>query len=154
MGYQRGRDQLLPMSRRSSGARDCVDAEHSRRARARLLAFADALIATVVPGLPAGRFVGYMPVISRGLQIVRDIVEERRQRPIENDLLNQLISACDEAERLSDAELCFAGCGSFDRWVGHDGALDDVCDARASASSRTTGAGAQRRAAFGRNASL
>lgn len=69
------------------------------------LAFADALIATVVPGLPQDVFVGYMPVISRGLQIVRDIVEERRQRPIENDLLSQLISACDEAERLSDAEL-------------------------------------------------
>lgn len=69
------------------------------------LAFADAAIATVIPGLPQEVFLGYMPVISRGLQIVRDIVAERRKTPMENDLLSQLIAACDEAERLSDPEL-------------------------------------------------
>lgn len=67
--------------------------------------FADALIATIFPGLSPEVFASYMPPISRGLGIVREVIAERRARPLEGDLLSQLITACDDDERLSDAEL-------------------------------------------------
>jgi cytochrome P450 len=72
---------------------------------AEFLAFADAVIATAFPGLPIDEFVALMPVLSRGLALVRECIAERRKKPMEGDLLSQLISACDQDERLSDGEL-------------------------------------------------
>lgn len=69
------------------------------------LTFADALIATIIPGLPPELFASYMPAISRGMAITRDLIADRRKHPIEDDLMTQLIQACDEDERLSEAEL-------------------------------------------------
>ncbi|MBZ5714833.1 cytochrome P450 [Nannocystis pusilla] len=69
------------------------------------LAFADALIATIFPGLPPEQFAGYMPAVSRGLDIVRACIADRRERPMADDLMTHLISACDDADRLNDAEL-------------------------------------------------
>jgi cytochrome P450 enzyme len=69
------------------------------------LAFANALIATIMPGLPPEVFASYMPAISRGMVITRELIAERREHPIENDLMTQLINACDDEERLSEAEL-------------------------------------------------
>ncbi len=69
------------------------------------LAFADALIATLIPGMPPELFASYMPAISRGMVVTREIIADRREHPIENDLMTQLINACDEEERLSEAEL-------------------------------------------------
>jgi cytochrome P450 len=69
------------------------------------LAFANALIATIVPGLPPEVFAACMPPISRGMAITRELITDRREHPIENDLMTQLINACDEDERLSEDEL-------------------------------------------------
>ncbi len=69
------------------------------------LAFADALIATILPGLPPELFASYMPAISRGMVVTKELIADRREHPIENDLTTQLINACDEEERLSEAEL-------------------------------------------------
>jgi cytochrome P450 enzyme len=69
------------------------------------IAFADALISTGVPGLPPDLFASYMPALSRGCAIVRDCIAERRAKPMENDLLSQLIAARDAGDRLSDDEL-------------------------------------------------
>lgn len=69
------------------------------------LAFADALIATIFPNLPPEVFASYMPAMSRGMEIVKELIADRREHPIENDLMTQLINACDEEERLSEAEL-------------------------------------------------
>lgn len=69
------------------------------------LHFADALIATIFPGLTPEQFAAYMPAISHGLAIVRECIAERREHPIEGDLLSQLIGACDDDDRLSDPEL-------------------------------------------------
>jgi len=69
------------------------------------MAFADALIATVMPHLPPDVFASYMPAISRGTALVRACIADRRARPLEGDLLTQLIQARDEAEKLSEAEL-------------------------------------------------
>lgn len=69
------------------------------------IAYSDALIATALPGLPPELFASYMPAFSRGCAIVRECVAERRAAPLENDLLSQLVTACDDGERLSDAEL-------------------------------------------------
>ncbi|MCB9703350.1 MAG: cytochrome P450 [Myxococcales bacterium] len=66
---------------------------------------ADSLIATLLPGMPPEVFASYMPAISRGVQLVRRLVDERRAEPIEGDLFSRLINACDEDERLSDGEL-------------------------------------------------
>lgn len=72
---------------------------------ASFLGFADGLIATIFPGLTPEQFASYMPAVSRGLALVRGLIAERRGRPIEGDLLSGLISACDDAERLSEGEL-------------------------------------------------
>lgn len=72
---------------------------------AEFLEFADALIATIAPGLAPEVFAGYMPPISRGLALVRECIAERREHPIEGDLLSHLIAACDDDERLSEGEL-------------------------------------------------
>lgn len=69
------------------------------------LSFADAAITTAFPGLPIEEFVALMPAISRGLALVRECIAERREKPMEGDLLSQLICACDKDERLSDGEL-------------------------------------------------
>lgn len=69
------------------------------------LALADALIATVIPGLPQEQFVSYQPAISRGLALVKECIADRRVHPIEGDLFSQLIAACDNEEKLSDTEL-------------------------------------------------
>lgn len=69
------------------------------------VAFSEALIATIIPGLPPEIFAGYMPVISRGMAIVREVIEDRRAHPIDGDMMTQLIQACDAEERLSEAEL-------------------------------------------------
>lgn len=74
-------------------------------AEAEFLAFADALIATIFPGLSPERFASYMPAISRGREIVRAVIADRRAHPMEDDLMTHLISACDDADRLSDGEL-------------------------------------------------
>ncbi|MEZ4381922.1 MAG: cytochrome P450 [Nannocystaceae bacterium] len=66
---------------------------------------ADALIATIIPGLPPEVFAGYMPAVSRGVELVRRLIRERREQPLENDLFSALISACDADERLTDGEL-------------------------------------------------
>lgn len=76
-----------------------------RGAEAEFLAFADALIATIFPGLSPEKFASYMPACSRGSEIVRACIADRRARPMENDLMTLLISACDDADRLTDAEL-------------------------------------------------
>lgn len=69
------------------------------------LDMADALINTVIPGLPPEVFAAYMPAISHGLALVTQCIAERRAQPIPGDLLSQLIAACDNDERLSDGEL-------------------------------------------------
>jgi cytochrome P450 enzyme len=69
------------------------------------IVFADALLATIVPGLPPEQFASYMPAISRGMAITREIIADRRNNPLEGDLMTQLILACDEQERLSEGEL-------------------------------------------------
>lgn len=69
------------------------------------LAMADALIATVMPGLPPEVFARCMPPIARGVALVRECIAERRARPLEGDLFSAFIHACDAEERLSDAEL-------------------------------------------------
>lgn len=69
------------------------------------VAFADALIALVMPGLPQDVFVGYMPTISRGAALLRELIAERRAAPIEGDLFSMLVHACDADDRLSEAEL-------------------------------------------------
>jgi cytochrome P450 enzyme len=69
------------------------------------LHFADAIIATIAPGLPPALFDAYMPAVSRGLTVIRECIAERREHPIEGDLLTDLITACDRDERLSDGEL-------------------------------------------------
>jgi cytochrome P450 enzyme len=69
------------------------------------LAFSDALIATAIPGLPPELFASYMPAFSRGCAIVRECIAARRAQPIEDDLMSQLVAACDEGEKLTDAEL-------------------------------------------------
>jgi len=69
------------------------------------VAFAECLIGTILPGLPPEQFASFMPPISRGMALVRDVIADRRANPMENDLTTQLINACDEQERLSDAEL-------------------------------------------------
>lgn len=69
------------------------------------LCFADAVIATIVPNMPPEQFASYMPAVSRGLTIIREVIAERRAHPREDDLLSNLISACDNDERLSDGEL-------------------------------------------------
>jgi cytochrome P450 enzyme len=70
-----------------------------------IIAFTDALIATAIPGLPPELFASYMPTFSRGCAIFRECITARRAEPLENDLLTQLIAACDEEDRLSDVEL-------------------------------------------------
>ncbi|HMY16725.1 MAG TPA: cytochrome P450 [Polyangium sp.] len=72
---------------------------------AEFVAFADALISTIIPGLPPEVFAALMPAISRGMAIVREVIKERRAHPLENDLTTQLIQACDNDERLSEEEL-------------------------------------------------
>ncbi|MDC0723757.1 cytochrome P450 [Nannocystis bainbridge] len=74
-------------------------------AEAEFIAMADALIATIFPGLSPEVFASYMPAISRGRQIVRAVIADRRENPLADDLLTHLISACDDADRLSDGEL-------------------------------------------------
>jgi len=74
-------------------------------AEAEFLAFADAVIATIAPGLPPDLFASYMPAISRGRAVIRECIAERREHPREGDLLSHLIGACDRDERLSDGEL-------------------------------------------------
>jgi cytochrome P450 enzyme len=69
------------------------------------IAFAECLIGTILPGLPPERFASFMPPISRGMAIVRDLIADRRANPMENDLMTQLINACDEQDRLTDPEL-------------------------------------------------
>lgn len=78
-----------------------VPSEHE----ASLIAFTDALVATAIPGLPAEIFASYMPIFSRGCEILRECIAERRQKPMQDDLLSQLIASCDEQDRLSDVEL-------------------------------------------------
>lgn len=69
------------------------------------VAFADALISTIFPGLPPEVFASFMPAISRGVTIVRECIAERRNNPKEDDLLTQLIQACDEEHRFTEGEL-------------------------------------------------
>jgi cytochrome P450 len=66
---------------------------------------ADALIATIMPGLPQEVFAGYMPAVTRGVELVRRLIRERREQPLDNDLFSKLINACDAEDRLSDGEL-------------------------------------------------
>jgi cytochrome P450 enzyme len=70
-----------------------------------LIAYTNALVATAIPGLPADLFASYMPAFSRGSTLLREVIAARRADPLEDDLLSQLIAACDEQDRLSDAEL-------------------------------------------------
>ncbi len=69
------------------------------------IAFADALIATIIPGLPPEVFASYMPAASRGIALVRQLIHDRRGNPVEGELFSDLINACDDEERLSDGEL-------------------------------------------------
>lgn len=69
------------------------------------IALAEALIATIFPGLPAEVFDAYMPAISRGVAVIRACIAERRAHPHDGDLLGLLIDACDGEARLSDGEL-------------------------------------------------
>ncbi|HRI66077.1 MAG TPA: cytochrome P450, partial [Polyangium sp.] len=69
------------------------------------IAYADALIATALPGVPPDLFASYMPAFLRGCAIVRECIAERREKPLENDLLTELVQARDEGDKLSDAEL-------------------------------------------------
>lgn len=70
-----------------------------------LVAFTDALVATAIPGLPPELFASYMPTFSRGCAILRECIAARREQPLQDDLLSELIAACDEQDRLSDVEL-------------------------------------------------
>lgn len=69
------------------------------------LLFADAIIATLIPGMPPEQFASYMPAISRGMTITQELIKDRRHHPMEDDLMTQLIHACDDDERLSEPEL-------------------------------------------------
>jgi cytochrome P450 enzyme len=69
------------------------------------LAFSDALVATALPGLPPELFASYMPAFSRGCELLRELIAERETKPIENDILSQLVLARDEGEKLSEEEL-------------------------------------------------
>ncbi|MEZ4448116.1 MAG: cytochrome P450 [Nannocystaceae bacterium] len=69
------------------------------------VAMAEALIATILPGLPPERFASYMGPIAAGVGLVRELIAERRARPLEGDLFSAMIHACDAEERLSDGEL-------------------------------------------------
>jgi cytochrome P450 enzyme len=72
---------------------------------AELIAYTDALVATAIPGLPADLFASYMLPFSRGATILRECIAARRADPMQDDLLSQLIAACDDQDRLSDIEL-------------------------------------------------
>jgi cytochrome P450 enzyme len=54
---------------------------------------------------PVAHCASYMPTFSRGSAILRECIAARRAEPMENDLLSQLIAACDNEDRLSDVEL-------------------------------------------------
>ena len=70
-----------------------------------LIAFTEAMISTAIPGLPADLFASYMPTFAHGSAILRECIAARRAEPMENDILSQLIAACDDEDRLSDVEL-------------------------------------------------
>lgn len=72
---------------------------------ATFVALADALIATIFPGLSTEVFESYMPAVSRGVQVVRACIAERRANPSGGGLIGALVDACDEDARLSDGEL-------------------------------------------------
>jgi len=70
------------------------------------LAFSEATIVTLTrPNLPPEVFASYMPAMSKGMRLVESIIAERRQHPMPNDLLSDLIHACDADDRLNEAEL-------------------------------------------------
>ena len=69
------------------------------------VAFAEALIATIIPGMSKEQFASYMPAVSRGMALIRARIADRRADPHGGDLLGTLIDACDEDARLSDGEL-------------------------------------------------
>lgn len=69
------------------------------------IAFADALIATISPALTPEAFAGYMPAVSRGVELVRQRIADRRAHPLPDDLLSHLIDSCDADDRLTDGEL-------------------------------------------------
>lgn len=70
------------------------------------IAFGEAIIATILmPGMPPEQFASFMPAVSRGMEIVRQVLAERRSSPMQNDLLSELIAACDEGDKLTDGEL-------------------------------------------------
>jgi cytochrome P450 enzyme len=77
----------------------------SSRDEVDFIALADALIGTIVPNLPPEVFAASMPAVSRGVELVRQQIAERRADPRPDDLLSLLIHACDDDDRLSDAEL-------------------------------------------------
>lgn len=76
-----------------------------REREADFVGMSDALIATLLPGMPRELFASYMPALERGLQVVLDLIAERRDRPDGTDLLSLLIHARDTDERLSEGEL-------------------------------------------------
>lgn len=70
-----------------------------------VIAYTDALVATAIPGLPPELFASYMPAFTRGSAFLRECIADRRKQPMDDDLLSDLIAACDEEDRLSDDEL-------------------------------------------------
>lgn len=76
-----------------------------RAREADFIALSNALIATVFPGIPREVFESYMPALERGLQIVLDLIAERRDNPAGADLMSQLLHARDADERLGEGEL-------------------------------------------------
>jgi len=72
---------------------------------AEFVAFAEAIIVVALAPLPPDVFASYMPAVSQGMKIVRECIAERRAHPGENDLMSQLIAACDEEHRLSNEHL-------------------------------------------------
>lgn len=76
-----------------------------REHEADFIALSDALIATIFPGMAPALFESFMPALERGLQLVLDLIAERRNQPESADLFSMLIHARDADDRLSEGEL-------------------------------------------------
>lgn len=76
-----------------------------REREADFIALANALIATIFPGVPREVFESFMPALERGLQVVLDLIAARRDDPRGTDLFSQLLHARDTDDRLSEGEL-------------------------------------------------
>lgn len=66
--------------------------------------FSQSMLATVVPWLSPEEFDAHVEVFPPAIEMITSLIEERRVTP-GDDLLSQLVSMCDEGDRLSVDEL-------------------------------------------------